>query len=92
MIYEIREKNPDAVKFVPKTNDVRSILLYLKTRKYDSIMYLYGHQFLLEILEMFEMHENFEECAEIVKQITAHNELVKDNISTKTKWQNNNRK
>jgi hypothetical protein len=83
MIYEIREKNPDAVKFVPKTNDVKSILLYLKTRKYDTIMYLYGHKFLLEILEMYETHENFEECAEIVKQIKAHNELTKDNISTK---------
>jgi hypothetical protein len=83
MIYEIREKNPEAVKFTPKTSDVKSILLYLKTKKYDTIMYLYGYKFLLEILEMYEMHENFEQCAEIIKQIKAHNELMQDNISTK---------
>lgn len=83
MIYEIRERNPEAVKFVPRTSDVKCILLHLKTKKYDTIMYLYGHKFLLEILAMYEEHENYEDCSEIVKQIKAHNELVNDNISTK---------
>jgi hypothetical protein len=83
MIYEIREKNPDSVKFVPTPGDVKSILLYMKTRNYNTIMYIYGHRFLLEILNMFEDHENFEECEEIVKQIKTHNEFLKDNLPTK---------
>jgi len=83
MIYEIRERNPSAVKFTVTPGDVKTILLYLKTRKYDTIMYLYGHPFLLEILKMFEENENYEECSEIVKQIKEHNKLFENNISTK---------
>ena len=83
MIYEIRESNPDAVKFVVKQQDVKRILFYLKIRKYDTLMYLYGHPFLLGILKMFEKYENYEQCEEIVKQIKAHNNLFENNITTK---------
>lgn len=83
MVYEIRERNPDAVKFVPKTRDIKTILLNMQTRKYDTIMYLYGHKFLLEILKMFEENENYEECDHIVKQIKSHNEIIKDKIPTR---------
>ena len=82
MIYEIRENNPEAVRFVPRTNDVKSILLFLQTKKYDTIMYLYGYRFLLEILKMYEKYENYEQCDEIVKQIRIHNEMLNDNIPT----------
>lgn len=83
MIYEIRERNPSAVRFIPKTADVKSILLFLKTKKYDTIMYLYGHKFLLEIMNMYEECENYEECAEIKRQIERHNELLNDNLEIK---------
>jgi hypothetical protein len=85
MIYEIRERNPKAVGFVPTTQDVKSILFHLKTKRYSTIMYLYGTEFLLEILNMCEENENFEDCAEIVKQIKKHNEQLNDNVPTKNK-------
>ena len=84
MVYEIREKNPAAVGFVVTPGDIKTILLYLKSKKYDTIMYLYGHPFLLEILKQFEAVENYEVCEEIVKQITAHNNLFENNLKTKT--------
>ena len=83
MIYEIRESNPNAVRFVVTPRDVSTVLLYMKTQKYDTLMYLYGHPFLLEIMRIFESAENYEECAEIVKQIEAHNSLYENNITTK---------
>lgn len=82
MIYEIREQNPASVRFVVTPGDVKTILLYLKTKKYDTIMYLYGHPFLLEILKTFEKYENYEECNEIVKQINAHNDLFENKLKT----------
>jgi len=82
MIYEIRERNPDAVKFVVTPTEVKTILFFLKIKKYDTLMYLYGHQFLIEIMKTFEAVENYEECVEIVKQIQAHNNYFKENIPT----------
>lgn len=87
MVYEIRDRNPEAVKFVPKTTDIKSILLHMKTRKYDTLMYLYGYKFLLEVLNLFEKNENYEECSHIVKQIERHNTLVNEKIPTKWKQQ-----
>lgn len=69
MLYEIRERNPDSIKFIIKDRVVTMILLCLKTRRYDSIIHLYGKNFLLEILKMFEENENFEECVHIINQI-----------------------
>ena len=46
MIYEIRERNPAAVGFVPTSQDVKSILFHLKTKRYCTVMYLYGTAFL----------------------------------------------
>jgi transcription elongation factor GreA-like protein len=83
MIYEIRERNPEVVKFVPTTQDVKSILLCMQTRKYDTIMYMYGYKFLLEILKLYEESENYEECLQIVEQIKKHNGLINDKIPTK---------
>jgi len=83
MVYEIREKHPDAVRFNPTPKDIKSILLYMQTRKYDKIMYMYGYKFLLKILELFEDVENYEECFQIVEQIRKHNNLINDNIPTK---------
>ena len=83
MIYEIRERNSNAVRFIPKTHDVKTILLLLHTKKYDTIMYLYSHAFLLEIMNMYEECENYEECDEIKKQIERHNKMLNDNLETK---------
>lgn len=83
MVYNIRDLNPDAVKFVPTPNDIKSILLYLKTRSYSTLMYVYGHKFLLEILNVFEEHENYEECANITAQINNHNRILQDSIPTR---------
>lgn len=83
MVYEIRERNPDAVQFVPRTSDIKSILLCLSTKKYSTIMYMYGYTFLLEILKLYEEYENYEECGEIIKQIEDHNKLITDKIPTR---------
>lgn len=80
LIYEIRDRYPDVVNFIVTPQDVKSILLYLITKKYDTIMYLYGYKFLIGILKMYEEYENFEECAEIIKQIKEHNIYFKEEI------------
>jgi len=83
MIYEIRDKNPGLVPFVVTPELVKSMLFYLQTRKYDTIMYIYGYKFLLAIMHMFEEAENYEECQEILNQIEYHNKVLKDDIPTK---------
>lgn len=85
LIYEIRERNPDAVKFAPKTQDIRTILLLLSTKRYSSIMYLYGRQFLFEVLKLYEEFENFEQCQEILSQVRTHDELFDDDVLSKMK-------
>lgn len=83
MIYEIRDKHPEAVKFIVTPENVKTVLLYLVTKKYDTIMYLFGHEFLLKIMNMYEGYENYEVCDDIVKQIQLHNTMFDENIPTK---------
>lgn len=82
LIYEIRDRNPDAVKFVIDESTCKTVHFYLMTKKFDTIMYLFGHSFLLEIMKTLEQFEIYEGCAEIVKQIQEHNKLVNDNLKT----------
>ena len=79
----ISEKYPDeSWKFIFYNQDRKSLIFYVTTEKYSSLMYVFGHRFLLLLLEFFEMKEMYEECEEIKKQILSHNELLNDNIST----------
>ena len=83
LVYEIRLRNPKAVKFIVNTSTVKSILLHLKTQKFDVLMYLYGHPFVIELLKILEEYEEYEMCAEIKRQIEEHNALVKDCLPTR---------
>jgi len=86
MCYEIRERHKEAVDFVVNEYVVKNLSFYLKIKRYDSIMYNFGHKFLLGILELFEEAENYEECEEIIKHIKEHNKLLEENIPTS--WKN----
>ena len=66
LLYEIRDRNPNAIKFNITTNDVTSILFYMKIKHYHTISLLYGELLVNEILKIYEEYENFEEC-QIIK-------------------------
>ena len=82
LCYEIRVRNTDAVKFTIDDKCIESLTLYLTTHKYDTIMYLYGHGFLIELLKMYEECEKYEECQLIVCDIMTHNKIHNDNLKT----------
>lgn len=83
MIYEIRARNPDAVRFAVTPGDVRSILLCMATERYDTVMYAYGHAFLLEVLRLHEECERYDACAEMKRQIERHNDAMGDDRPTR---------
>lgn len=83
LIYNIRETNPDAVKFVVNESTVKSLLFALKIQSYDTILYSYGHLFLLELLKKFEELEKYEDCHLIITTILEHNKYTYDNLTTK---------
>lgn len=92
MIYEIRDRKPELVRFVVDEWVVTSIHSYMETRRYELLMCCYGHQFLLEIMKMFEDAENYEECDEIVRQINTFNKLISEKLTTKHENKNANNK
>lgn len=69
LIYEIRDKNPEAVKFIVSANEVETISKNLIEKKYDVLIKLYGKDFVNGILKMHEEYENFEECSIIINKI-----------------------
>lgn len=76
MVYEIRDKNPESVRFTVNQSAVKSILFCLKIKAYTTLIYSFGIGFVLELLDLCEEVENYEECAEIMKQVNEFNELV----------------
>lgn len=83
LVDDIRERNPDAINFEVTPIDLVNIRLYIQLQKYDMLMYMYGHLFLLEVLNTFEAYEKYECCHEIVQQIRVHNARTNDRIPTK---------
>ena len=63
-------------------SDRKSLILYLVTKNYITLMYVFGYKFLMILLELFELKENYEECKNIVDGIQKHNTLLNDNLST----------
>jgi uncharacterized protein YukJ len=70
MVYEIRERNPSAVSFIPDTNSIKMITSYLQERRFDKITYSFGMNFVMEILKLCEEGENYEMCTIIRNQIS----------------------
>lgn len=83
LIYELRDKNPNSVTFVVDDATVNSVLLHLKTDKYTTLLYTYGSQFLLELLNYYEDLEMYEKCALIKETIESHNKLANDVLPTR---------
>ena len=90
LIFEIRHRNPDAVKFIINDYTVNNILENINNKRFNTIMYLYGYKFLLELLKLYEENEMYEICEEIKIQIEKHNILVNDTIPTNKQIKNNN--
>jgi len=83
LIYELRHRNPDCVKFLVDESMIKSILFALKIKSYDTILYSYGHKFLIELLKYFEELEKYEDCHFIKETILEHNKYANDNLTTK---------
>jgi hypothetical protein len=83
LLYEIRERNPNAIRFVISPSVVKTVLLHIVLKNFDTLMYIYGHQFLIELLKVYEEFEVYENCDEIKKQIELHNKLTNDKLKTK---------
>ena len=82
MIEKIKARNPNAVTFAINDNTIKSILKSLTSEDFFSILYLYGHPFLMEILRIYEKRQKFESCVKIRKTVEEHNRNTKDNLST----------
>ena len=83
LVYEIRLRNPNAVKFVPNTSAIKSILFHIKVRRFDTLMLLYSHAFVIELLKLYEEMEIFEVCAAIKTQIEDYNFHMHENLPTR---------
>ncbi len=81
IVGQIKKKNPESVRFnVSDENNIRSIYFYIQAGNFDTLMYMFGHGFLIELLHYYEQEQEFETCAKIVERIKYHNELVHDNL------------
>jgi len=65
MIYEVRDRRPEAVKFIVDDSAVTELLEYLKSRDYRDIIRVFGHEFTAGVMRLFEEYENYEECRHI---------------------------
>ena len=83
MVLEIRHRRPGAVKFVPDDGAIKSILLNVLTDNFSTIMYCYGHAFLLGMLELFEEAGNYEACRKMKDAVESHNVLFGECLVTK---------
>lgn len=54
----------------------------LSKKMYTNLMYLYGHDTVLQLLDEFEKEEKYEECALILSSILQHNIYAKDDLKT----------
>lgn len=69
MIYEIRERNPRAVGFRVDQKAVQMVAFNLKLHRYKSIIALFGKDFLLEVMKMYEEAERYEDCQKMIDQL-----------------------
>ncbi len=80
----IRERDPNAVRFnAADENNIRSIYFYIQSGNFETLMLMFGHPFLIQLLRYYEHEQEFETCAKIVERIKRYNELAKDNLSYK---------
>lgn len=76
LVYEIRERNPNAVQFVPDTNAIKMIACYMKEGSVNKLIYSYGLEFVNELLKLCEEVERYEMCILIRNAIFEYNKLT----------------
>lgn len=78
----IQKKYPDCIRHSMTGENIENIARYMKEGRFQKIMYMFGHRYLLAILQCFTEQEKYELCDKIVKAINNHNQTVKDKIPT----------
>lgn len=68
-------KRPEIFPMIHSHDAICVIALYLASEQYMKISYGFSHGLLLDILEYFQVNENYEKCLKIVKQIEEANQL-----------------
>lgn len=79
----VMEHHHDVIKVYITENDTQSIAFYIETKKYDTLLYLYGHQILLGMLEYFVTIEEYEICKCIVDGIKKFNKETNSKVPLK---------
>lgn len=67
----------------PPKRDLEQVLKYIERDDYNQMLFDYGETYCLIVLDMFEKTNEFTTCAEIVKQIKAHNLVTNSNYKTR---------
>ena len=78
----IQKNHPDCIRHSMAGEDIERIAGYIKEERFEKIMYMFGHRYLLAILQCFTEQEKYELCNKIVKAINNHNATVNDKIPT----------
>ena len=78
----IQQNHPDCITHSLIGRDIERMAGYMKDSRFEKIMYLHGHKYLLAVLQYFTKQEKYELCSKIVKAINNHNAMVNDKIPT----------
>lgn len=68
--------------FFPSRYEIEEIIKYCETDNYFQILYVYGENLLLVLLNYFEYIEEYSTAQEILHQIEQHNKLTGERIKT----------
>lgn len=79
--YAIRE-HKDSIPGLITEKMVRHLALAVEFQNWDTVLYVYGLDFLLAILDFYEVNEDFERCNNVVAAIKAYNDMMGDNLPT----------
>ena len=82
LVLTIKHTSPGVVWFNVDRKNAKLLVLYVETGKWETIMYLFGHCFLMALLAHYEQDEDYEKCAGIIDAVHAHNRLANDSLPT----------
>lgn len=69
--------------YFPEDIEFLEIIRYTDKNDFINIMNLYGEDYILILLSFVENHQDYETCAEIIKQIKEYNKIFENNFRTK---------